>query len=76
MDLLLFDRTRRLLAMGYHVDEHRRDSGYYDSCLEARFSSFVAMRRKLLRKLVCTGAATHYAPESGFPFLGGSMFDT
>ncbi|MGH8028860.1 MAG: GH36-type glycosyl hydrolase domain-containing protein, partial [Arenimonas sp.] len=40
----LYDPARRLLAIGYNVDEHRRDSGYYDLLAsEARLCSFVAI---------------------------------
>ncbi len=40
----LYDKTRHLLAIGYNVDEHRRDSSFYDLLAsEARFSSFVAI---------------------------------
>ena len=40
----LFDEARHLLAIGYNVTEHRRDSGYYDLLAsESRFSSFVAI---------------------------------
>ena len=40
----LYDRTRHLIAVGYNVDEHRRDSGYYDLLAsEARLCSFVAI---------------------------------
>ena len=40
----LFDEKRHLLAIGYHVGEHRRDASYYDLLAsEARFSNFVAI---------------------------------
>ena len=40
----LYDKARHLLAIGYNVGEHRRDSSYYDLLAsEARFSSFVAI---------------------------------
>ncbi len=40
----LYDRTRHLLAIGYNVDEFRRDTGYYDLLAsESRLSSFVAV---------------------------------
>ena len=40
----LYDTTRHLIAVGYNVDEHRRDSGYYDLLAsEARLCSFVAI---------------------------------
>ncbi len=41
---VLYDRARHLLAIGYNVDERRRDPGYYDLLAsEARLSSFVAI---------------------------------
>jgi cellobiose phosphorylase len=40
----LYDPVRRLLALGYHVAEHRLDAGYYDLLAsEARLASFVAI---------------------------------
>jgi cyclic beta-1,2-glucan synthetase len=40
----LYDPTRRLLAIGYNVDEHRRDPGFYDLLAsEARLGSFVGI---------------------------------
>ncbi|HEX7560376.1 MAG TPA: glucoamylase family protein, partial [Usitatibacter sp.] len=40
----LYDAGRRLLAIGYNVGEHRRDSSYYDLLAsEARLASFVAI---------------------------------
>ncbi len=40
----LYDPARHLLAIGYNVDERRRDPSYYDLLAsEARFSSFVAI---------------------------------
>ena len=41
---LLYDQARHLIAVGYNVDEHRRDSGYYDLLAsEARLCSFVTI---------------------------------
>ncbi|MGZ5100274.1 MAG: GH36-type glycosyl hydrolase domain-containing protein, partial [Usitatibacter sp.] len=40
----LYDRARHLLAIGYNVEELRRDPSYYDLLAsEARFSSFVGI---------------------------------
>ncbi|WP_312770122.1 GH36-type glycosyl hydrolase domain-containing protein [Pseudoxanthomonas mexicana] len=40
----LYDRARHLLAIGYNLDEHRLDSGFYDLLAsEARLCSFVAI---------------------------------
>jgi hypothetical protein len=41
---LLYDSTRCLIAVGYNVDEHRRDTGHYDLLAsEARLCSFVTI---------------------------------
>lgn len=40
----LYDRARRLLSIGYNVDEHRLDAGYYDLLAsEVRLCNFVAI---------------------------------
>ncbi len=40
----LYDATRHLIAVGYNVDEHRRDSSFYDLLAsESRLCSFVAI---------------------------------
>ncbi len=40
----LYDRTRHLIAIGYNVDEFRRDTSFYDLLAsESRLSSFVAI---------------------------------
>lgn len=40
----LYDQARHLIAVGYNVDDHRRDSGNYDLLAsEARLCSFVAI---------------------------------
>ncbi len=40
----LYDRARHLLTIGYNVDEHRSDPGYYDLLAsEARLCSFIAI---------------------------------
>ena len=40
----LYDRERRLLAIGYNVSDHRLDSSFYDLLAsEARLASFVAI---------------------------------
>ena len=43
----LFDKTRRLLAIGYNVSERQRDSGFYDLLAsEARLCTFVAIAQR------------------------------
>ena len=45
----LFDTSRRLLAIGYNVSEHRQDASYYDLLAsEARLASFVAIAQGAL----------------------------
>ncbi len=40
----LYDKAQHLLAIGYNVEDHRRDGSYYDLLAsEARLSSFVAI---------------------------------
>jgi cyclic beta-1,2-glucan synthetase len=40
----LYDKTKNLLSIGYNVDEHRRDPGFYDLLgSEVRFGVFVAI---------------------------------
>ncbi len=40
----LYDENRQQLAIGYNVDERRRDESYYDLLAsEARFAAFVAI---------------------------------
>jgi len=57
----LFDETRNLLAIGYNVDDRRRDSSYYDLLAsEARLSpSWPSRRGSCRRKLVCPGPKAH-----------------
>src|SRR3546814_7127009 len=41
---LLYDRGRHLLTIGYNVDEHRADPGYYDLLAsEARLCSVIGI---------------------------------
>jgi cyclic beta-1,2-glucan synthetase len=48
---LLFDKSRRLLAIGYNVDDLRRDESCYDLLAsEARLSSFVAIAQWSLKQ--------------------------
>ena len=42
----LYDNDRKVFAIGYNVDDHRRDNSYYDLLAsEARLGSFVAIAR-------------------------------
>ena len=45
----LFDKSRRLLSIGYNASEHRQDASYYDLLAsEARLASFVAIAQGVL----------------------------
>lgn len=75
----LFDKARHLLAIGYNVDERRRDSSYYDLLAsEARLCSFVAIAQGQLPQeswFVLGRLLTH---AGGAPILlswSGSMFE-
>ena len=47
----LFDESRKLLAIGYNVAEHRLDASFYDLLAsEARLASFVAIAQGQLRQ--------------------------
>ncbi|MDD5708635.1 MAG: glucoamylase family protein, partial [Kiritimatiellae bacterium] len=74
----LFDKQRRLLAIGYNVGERKRDLSYYDLLAsEARLCSFVAIAQRqvpqeswfaLGRLLVATGGETILLSWSGSMF--------
>ncbi|WP_320129383.1 GH36-type glycosyl hydrolase domain-containing protein [uncultured Sphaerochaeta sp.] len=47
----LYNKHRNLFAIGYSVDSHRKDSGYYDLLAsEARLTSFVAIAQEQVPK--------------------------
>ncbi|WP_238346170.1 GH36-type glycosyl hydrolase domain-containing protein [Luteimonas saliphila] len=47
----LYDRARHLLSIGYSVDDHRHDDGYYDLLAsEARLANFVGIAQGQLPK--------------------------
>src|SRR5690606_31853724 len=47
----LYDRSRHLLSIGYSVDDHRLDAGYYDLLAsEARLANFVGIAQGQLPK--------------------------
>lgn len=75
----LFDKTRRLLAIGYNVGEHRQDSSYYDLLAsEARFSSFVAIAQGELPQDNWFALGRLLTTAGGEPILlswSGSMFE-
>ena len=75
----LFDKARHLLAIGYNVSEHRRDSSYYDLLAsEARFSSFVAIAQGELPQESWFAMGRLLTTTGGEPILlswSGSMFE-
>ena len=75
----LFDKARHLLAIGYHVGEGRRDSGYYDLLAsEARVSSFVGIAQGKLPQENWFALGRLLTTAGGKPILlswSGSMFE-
>ena len=75
----LFDKARRLLAVGYNVSENRQDSSYYDLLAsEARFSSFVAIAQGQLPQESWFALGRQLTIAGGEPILlswSGSMFE-
>jgi cyclic beta-1,2-glucan synthetase len=75
----LYDKTRHLLAIGYNVEERRRDPSYYDLLAsEARFSTFVAIAQGKLPQESWFALGRMLATAGGKPILlswSGSMFE-
>ena len=75
----LFDRSRRLLTIGYNVAEHRADASYYDLLAsEARLSSFVAIAQGQLPQESWFALGRLLTSTAGEPVLlswSGSMFE-
>ena len=75
----LFDKTRRLLAIGYNVGERRRDSSFYDLLAsEARLCSFVAIAQGQLPQESWFALGRLLTSAGGEPILlswSGSMFE-
>lgn len=75
----LFDKNRHLLAIGYNVDEGRRDASYYDLLAsEARLSSFVAIAQGQLPQENWFALGRLLTTAGGEPILlswSGSMFE-
>lgn len=75
----LYDRSRRLLSIGYDVAEHRPDPGFYDLLAsEARLGSLVAIAQGKLPQEHWFGMGRLLtAGGGGYPLLswGGSMFE-
>jgi cellobiose phosphorylase len=75
----LFDRTRRLLSIGYNVAERRRDASYYDLLAsEARLCTFVAIAQGQLPQESWFALGRLLTTAAGEPVLlswSGSMFE-
>ena len=75
----LFDETRHLLAIGYNVDDRRRDSSYYDLLAsEARLSTFVAIAQGQIPQESWFALGRRLTSAGGKPILlswSGSMFE-
>ncbi len=76
---LLYVKTRHLLAIGYNVDESRRDVSYYDLLAsEARLSTFVAIAQGQLPQDSWFALGRLLITAGGEPILmswSGSMFE-
>ena len=75
----LFDKASHLLAIGYNLSEHRRDSSYYDLLAsEARLCSFVAIAQGQLPQESWFALGRLLTTVGGEPILlswSGSMFE-
>jgi len=75
----LYDRTRNLLAIGYNIDELRRDTSFYDLLAsEARLCSFVAIAQGKLPQESWFALGRLLTTAGGGPVLvswSGSMFE-
>ena len=75
----LFDKARRLLAIGYNVSERRRDSSFYDLLAsEARLCSFLAIAQGQLTQESWFALGRLITAAGGDPILlswSGSMFE-
>jgi cyclic beta-1,2-glucan synthetase len=75
----LYDETRHLLAIGYNVDERRRDQSFYDLLAsEARFTTFVAIAQGQLPQESWFSFGRLLTSAGGEPTLlswSGSMFE-
>lgn len=75
----LYDSARHLLAIGYNVDEFRRDTSFYDLLAsEARLSNFVAIAQGQLPQESWFALGRLRTTAGGEPILvswSGSMFE-
>jgi len=75
----LYDKPKHLLAIGYNVEEHQRDTGYYDLLAsEARLCSFVAIAQGKLPQESWFALGRLLTSANGHATLlswSGSMFE-
>ena len=75
----LYDRSQHLLSIGYNVDDHRRDPGFYDLLAsEARLSTFVGIAQGKLPQDSWFALGRQLTNRGGTPILlswSGSMFE-
>ncbi|MGY0618258.1 GH36-type glycosyl hydrolase domain-containing protein [Lysobacter sp. A378] len=75
----LYDPARRLLSIGYNVEEHRRDIGFYDLLAsEARLGNFVTIAQGQLPQESWFALGRLLTEVDGEPTLlswSGSMFE-
>jgi cyclic beta-1,2-glucan synthetase len=75
----LYDKNKHLLSIGYHVDDHRIDPGYYDLLAsEARLGCFTAIAQGLLPQEAWFALGRQMRAGRGKPILvswSGSMFE-
>jgi cyclic beta-1,2-glucan synthetase len=75
----LFDRSQRLLAIGYNVTDHRRDNGFYDLLAsESRLTIFLAIAQGKLPQDSWFALGRQLTNPGTSPILvswSGSMFE-
>ncbi|HEX5111716.1 MAG TPA: glucoamylase family protein, partial [Saprospiraceae bacterium] len=75
----LYDKSQHYLSIGYNVEDHRRDAGYYDLLgSEARLGIFVAISQGKIPQeswFALGRQVTHVAKEPVLISWSGSMFE-
>ncbi|HEY4967587.1 MAG TPA: glucoamylase family protein, partial [Puia sp.] len=75
----LFDKSQRLLAIGYNVSDHRRDNGFYDLLAsESRLTIFLAIAQGKLPQDSWFALGRQLTNPGSSPILvswSGSMFE-
>ena len=75
----LYDKSLKLLTIGYNVDEHRKDGGYYDLLAsEARLGIFVGISEGKLSQEAWFALGRQLTNAGGASILvswSGSMFE-